>query len=100
LKDILNAIDRCRISRGWTEYELAKRSGIPQSTISSWYRKNCHPSMKSLLKICSVFGITLSQLIETDNEVTLTAEQKELLELWTKFSAEQQACFLELFRSL
>jgi len=56
--------------------------------------------MKSLLKICSVFGITLSQLIETDNEVTLTAEQKELLELWTKFSAEQQACFLELFRSL
>ena len=100
MQDILNAIVKYRDSRGWSEYELAKRSGIPQSTISSWYRKNCNPSMKSLLKICDVFCVTLSQLIGADGEVTLTVEQKELLELWTKFTAEQQACFLELFRSL
>ena len=100
LKDVLNAIVEYREARGWTEYELAKRSGITQSTISTWYRTNCKPSMKSLQKICDVFGITISQLIEDDEEVTLTPEQKELLKLWAKFTPEQQNSFLELFRKL
>lgn len=100
MKDVLNAIVEYREARGWTEYELAKRSGITQSTISTWYRTNCKPSMKSLQKICDVFGITISQLIEDNEEVTLTPEQKELLKLWAKFSPEQQNSFLELFRKL
>ena len=39
--DILDHITEQRLLRNWTEYELAKRSGLPQSTISSWYRKKC-----------------------------------------------------------
>ena len=38
VKDILTAILEHRTQRGWSEYELAERSGLPQSTISSWYR--------------------------------------------------------------
>ena len=99
-KDVLVAIVEYREARGWSEYELSKRSGIPQSTISSWYRTNTRPSMKSLQKICDVFGITLSQLLGEDKEVTLTDEQKELLKLWAKFTDEQRKCLLELFRRL
>ena len=32
-------IRKNREARGWTEYQLAERSGLPQSTISSWYQK-------------------------------------------------------------
>lgn len=39
MKDILKEITRLRLERNWTEYELAKKSGLAQSTISSWYRK-------------------------------------------------------------
>ena len=38
--DILEKITKMRLERGWTEYELAERAGLTQSTISSWYRKN------------------------------------------------------------
>ena len=62
MKDILAAILEYRTARGWSEYQLAERSGLPQSTISSWYRKNMVPSVPSLEKICAAFGITLSQL--------------------------------------
>ena len=62
VKDILSAITTYREERGWTEYQLAERSGLPQSTISSWYRKNMVPTIPSLEKICMAFGITLSQL--------------------------------------
>lgn len=91
MKDILAVITACRKSRGWTEYQLAERSGLPQSTISSWYRKNVIPSVSSLEKICSAFGITLSQLFsEGDASVSLTDSQKQLLERWSKLDEEQQ----------
>ena len=52
MKNILDVITANREARGWTEYQLAERSGLPQSTISSWYRKNIVPTLPSLEKIC------------------------------------------------
>jgi len=96
VKDILATITKYREDRGWTEYQLAERSGLPQSTISSWYRKNMIPTVPSLEKICTAFGITLSQLFaEGDTAVSLTASQKKLLDRWSRLSEDQQnAVFL------
>lgn len=101
MKDILAEITRLREARGWTEYLLAERSGLPQSTISSWYRKNMVPTVPSLEKICSAFGITLSQLFaENDAPVTLTDMQKELLTLWAGLDDEQQSILLALMAKM
>jgi len=96
MKDILATITKHREERGWTEYQLAEHSGLPQSTISSWYRKNLIPTIPSLEKICSAFGITLSQLFAEENTaVSLTASQKKLLDRWNRLSEDQQdAVFL------
>lgn len=91
MKNILAVITRYREERGWTEYQLAEHSGLPQSTISSWYRKNMVPTIPSLEKICVAFGITLSQLFaEGDSPISLTDSQKELLSRWARLSKEQQ----------
>lgn len=101
MKDILAAITEYRLERGWTEYQLAERSGLPQSTISSWYRKNMVPTVPSLVKICSAFGITLSQLFsEDDSPVSLTDSQRRLLENWSKLSEEQQAILFQLIEKM
>ena len=82
MKDILTAITELREQRNWTEYQLAERSGFPQSTI---------PTVPSLEKVCVAFGITLSQLFAEGNEpVALTADQQKLLERWTRLTPEQQ----------
>ena len=96
MKDILATITKHREERGWTEYQLSEHSGLPQSTISSWYRKNLIPTIPSLEKICSAFGITLSQLFAEENTaVSLTASQKKLLDRWNRLSEDQQnAVFL------
>ena len=96
MKDILATITKYREERGWTEYQLAEHSGLPQSTISSWYRKNMIPTIPSLEKICVAFGMTLSQLFaEGDAIVSVTASQKKLLDRWSRLSGEQQnAVFL------
>lgn len=91
VKEYLKTILKYRESRGWSEYQLAEHSGLPQSTISSWYRKSASPSIGSLEKICAAFGITLSQLFaEGDTPVSLTESQKRLLERWAGLSEEQQ----------
>lgn len=99
MKNILAAISSYREERGWTEYQLAERSGLPQSTISSWYRKNLVPTVPSLEKICQAFGITLSQLFaEGDAPVALSESQRALLEQWNKLTKEQQEALFSLIK--
>ena len=97
MKSILKKITEYRLERGWTEYHLAELSEVPQSTISSWYRKNSVPSLSSLEKICNTFGITVSQfLAENDDPVTLTKEQQDLLARWARLTPEQQEVIFHL----
>lgn len=97
MKDILAAITTYREERGWTEYQPAERSGLPQSTISSWYRRSMVPTIPSLEKICAAFGITLSQLFaEGDAPVSLTESQQKLLNRWARLSDEQQSVVFAL----
>lgn len=101
MQDILARITRLRQARGWTEYQLAERSGLPQSTISSWYRKGMVPTLPSLEKICCAYGITLSQLLsEGEEPLSLTENQRRLLALWVRLGETQQAALLALLEEM
>jgi len=101
MKDILATIISCRQERGWSEYQLAERSGLPQTTISTWYRKNMLPSLPSLEKICQAFGITMSQLFsEGDEPVMLTESQRKLLDCWSRLSEDQQEAIFNLIEKM
>ena len=101
MQDILARITRLRQARGWTEYPLAERSGLPQSTISSWYRKGMVPTLPSLEKICCAYGITLSQLLsEGEEPVSLTENQRRLMALWARRGEPQQAALLALLEEM
>ena len=49
---VLSTITAYREERGWTEYQLAERSGLPQTTISSWYCKNVVPHLALRFPSC------------------------------------------------
>lgn len=99
---VLERILELRIERGWSEYRLSEESGIAQTTISSWFRKNVCPSVPSLEKICNAYNITLSQFFNYSGKDTtdLTEEQLELLKCWSKLSKEQQKAFFNLFKTM
>ena len=99
MKDILKEITRLRLERNWSEYELAKYSGLTQSTISTWYRKNQTPTIQTLDKICKGFGITLSNFFaEGDDAVSLTSEQKEMLDNWSCLNDNQKQIIFDLLK--
>lgn len=89
--DILDHITKQRLLRNWTEYELAKRSGLPQSTISSWYRKKMLPSLASLEKICRAFDMTMAQFLAEDARLAeITPDEGKLLQKWELMSPKQK----------
>ena len=55
--------------RGWTEYRLAKESGLSESTIANIFRRNCMPSFSTLETICNAFGITMAQFFSEGDMV-------------------------------
>lgn len=100
--DVLEKIRQYRIERNWTEYQLAEKSELPQSTISSWYRKKQTPTIQSMEKICKAFGITLAQFFtDEDSEIKpLTKTQNELLREWNRLNTQKQKVILQLLKEL
>lgn len=100
--DVLEKIRKFRIERNWTEYQLAEKSELPQSTISSWYRKNQIPTIPSLEKICRAFGISLAQFFTDDYAeiAALTKQQSELLHEWNKLTEKQKKIIVQLMKEM
>ena len=100
--NILEKITTLREERHWTEYQLAEKSGLTQSTISSWYRKNLLPTIPSLIKICDAFEITLSHffLEDSNQSVVLNERQLELLEVASKLDKEQMNSLIQFLNTL
>lgn len=99
--NVLDRILQLRMERGWSEYRLAEESGIAQTTISSWFRKQISPSIPSLEKICGAFHITLAQFFSFDDTFPdLTATQYELLHQFSRLSVPQQEALIALLKVL
>ena len=100
--NVLNRITELREERNWTEYQLAEKSGLTQSTISSWYRKDMLPTIPSLSKICDAFGITMSQFfLEDDEQVSfLTERQLDLIHHAAKLDDAQFDALLTFLKTL
>ena len=86
--------------RQWTEYRLAKESGLSQSTVTNLFKRNTVPSVVTLEAICKGFGITLAQFFQEGNTTELTYEQKEMFDRWMTLSVEQKNIFYELIKNM
>lgn len=95
--NVLEKITSLREERGWTTYRLSKLSGIPQSTISTWYRKNLMPPIDKLEIICQTFGITLAEFFDDTNVfISMTEEEKNMLSRWTLLTPSQRTAVLNV----
>lgn len=99
--DVIAKINKLKNEHGWTEYQLAQNSGVPQSTISSWHRNNNIPTITTLELICKAFGITMSQFFAESNiPLDLTDEQKEILEKWNMLDEKKKKVVIQLMDSM
>jgi transcriptional regulator with XRE-family HTH domain len=89
-----------------TQKEFAKRTGIPETTVSDWKKKKTNPTAEKILIICKVLDVTPEWLlsgIETHGTrsnpakiiaVDVSTEGGQLLELFNSCDAATQARIL------
>ena len=87
---VIKRIEELCEQKHWSKYRLAKKSGIPHSTIFNMLKRTNTPTIGTLVKICNGLGITLSQFFADDEYVTLTKQQKLLLRLWGTLENEEK----------
>ena len=99
--DTIQRIRRQMQLRGWTEYRLAKESGLSPSTIANIFRRNTLPSIPTLEIICKAFGITLSRFFaDGESGPALSEEQQTLLRQWTKLPPRKRRALLDLINEM
>ena len=94
--DVLTRITYFRELKHWSVYRLAQLSGIPQSTIATWYQKGLYPPIDKLETLCNTFGITLSEFFQIDNRSNLSEGEQVLLNKWLRLKDHEQAAVLEI----
>ena len=57
-------LELCK-ERNWSEYKLAQKANIPNSSINAMFKNNHVPAIHNLKKICDAFEITLSQFFDS-----------------------------------
>ena len=99
--DVMNRIKQLQEQRGWTEYRLAKESGLSQSTLNNIFSRNTIPTIATIEIIAKCFGITLSQFFAEGGEpVELTGEQRLMLGKWNALSSDQKQALLNLIENM
>lgn len=86
--------------RRWSEYKLAKRCGLSESTVANIFRRNTVPSIATLETICSGFGITMSQFFAEGDMIEITPELKELFENWVNLTPEQKKAANQMLKAM
>lgn len=99
---IIERIEQLNFERGWSLYELSKRTEIAEATVYIWKRKGKNPSIATLEKICGSYGITMFQFFGGIYAPELTQEQNELIASWSVLSEQEKAVIkeiIEVFKS-
>lgn len=100
LFDALNRIKELREARGRSVYHMAKLSGIPQSTIATWYQKNLCPPIDKIETLCDTFGISLPEFFSAGDSDSLPEEISELTRLWMLLDSDKKHLVLALLNAL
>lgn len=98
--DVKARLQQLMDERGWTIYRLAKESNISWSTVRNMFKRNNDPSIYTLECLCRGMGITLPQFFDTENQMGLTEEQRQLIQQWSKLSDRNKRLVSELITAM
>ena len=98
--------------KGMSQKDFSIATGIPQSTISDWRKKNTNPASDKILVICDVLDITPYELLSNVKEegtrankvdyriVVKGTEEDMLIEAYEKFDMKARGRLLGYVEAL
>lgn len=116
MANIGNSLKEHRQICGYTQSELAKRTGIKQQNLSRWESNIHNPDIVDCIKLANFYGITLDELLGLSDDgaglyspptagvmhdsTGLTEKEKALLKAFNDLLPETQDFILKTAQSL
>ena len=60
-------IKKLRLSRNWSQVDLAKKLNVTKQSVSNWENDNIQPSIEMLISIAQTFSTSTDYLLGLDN---------------------------------
>ncbi|ANE46470.1 XRE family transcriptional regulator [Paenibacillus swuensis] len=69
-----------RTKKGWTQEEFAEKLFVSRQSVSKWENGQNYPSIEMVIKISDMLGLTIDELLRSDEELTrqVIKESKQL----------------------
>ena len=76
--EIANKLQKLRKEKGYSQEQLAEELGISRQAISKWERAESSPDTDNLICLAKLYGVSLDELLTTDETVEEIRESKLL----------------------
>ena len=87
--EIANRLQKLRKEKGYSQEQLAEELGISRQAVSKWERAESSPDTDNLICLAKLYGISLDELLSTDETVEEIIENNEITEeVETTFEVE------------
>lgn len=101
INELVDEIDKLRVEREFSIYELANRSDISGNTIKHLYKRKSLPSIRTIYNLCNGFEIPVWLLFyHMDNSSVKSNEGVVLMENYKRLSKRSKELLVELSKNL
>lgn len=94
--DITKRVNELMEMKGWSAYELSKKSGISANTVYNWDRLGAVPTLSNIIKICETMDISLEQFFFSVGSYQLTDDENQILAEWFVLSDVEKCAILNM----
>lgn len=70
-----NRLQQLRKLNGYSQEVLAEKLGISRQSVSKWERGDSSPEIDNLMALAKIYGITIDELLDTENNEILEKEE-------------------------
>ncbi len=84
--------------KSFTQYGLAKATGLSQPFIGKLFKGEKSPSLETLTSICSAFGITLEEFFSEN--IQIDSKEQELLSVFRSLNEDKQEIGIRILKAL
>ena len=89
---------RLRLSRNWSQEEVARQIGVTRSAYSHYEINSRQPIYDTICKLAIIFDVSIDYLINFDNEDHQPEETKRLLKLWQSMDEQTREQALSMMQ--
>jgi len=76
-----------REKKGWSQTDLAEKIHVSRQSVSKWETGKNYPSIEVIIDLSDLFGITIDELLRSDEDLKIRKLKKVKVTCWWCFFA-------------